>query len=64
MSNKSENECSKFSSTLSNQFQDPKLMAFWSISFTHHYEILLKTENESDRLFYINTPERKFGKSF
>jgi predicted nuclease of restriction endonuclease-like (RecB) superfamily len=55
-----ENSQIEIGSTLSNQFQDPQLMTFLSISFTHHYEILLKTENESDRLFYIEQTARNF----
>jgi predicted nuclease of restriction endonuclease-like (RecB) superfamily len=42
------------------QLQNADLKAFLSISFSHHYEILLKTENESDRLFYIKQTARNF----
>jgi predicted nuclease of restriction endonuclease-like (RecB) superfamily len=55
-----EKEQNQIGSSVTNQFENPNLTAFLSVSFTHHYEILLKTENESDRLFYIEQTARNF----
>jgi len=54
---KSQNEISP---TLSDQFENPDLRAFFSISFSHHFDIITKVENESDRLFYIEQTAQNF----
>lgn len=52
-------------STLTNRIDQlenaPELAhAFFSISFSHHYEIILKTETEQERWFYITEAARQF----
>jgi len=48
------------SSSVTNQIQNTDLKAFFSVSFTHHFEILLKTKTESDRLYYIEQTAQNF----
>ncbi len=48
------------SSTPSSQLENAEAIAFFSISFSHHYEILLHIKNEADRWYYI----RKTAQSF
>ena len=54
---KSQNE---FGPTLSDQIENPNLTAFLSVSFSHHFDILTKVENEIDRLYYIEQTARNF----
>lgn len=42
------------SSTVSNQFENSDYSMFFSISFSHHLEIIYKTKKEKERWFYIN----------
>ena len=60
LSNQLENVQNGISSTVSNQFENPKLIAFFSVSFSHHFDIITKVENESDRLFYIEQAAQNF----
>ncbi len=47
--------------TLSDKFEtDKNSNNFFSISFSHHYEILIKTKNEVDRWYYINQAAENF----
>ena len=55
-----ENAQNEFSPSVTAQFQSTDLKAFLSVSFTHHYEILLKTESEADRLYYIEQTAQNF----
>jgi predicted nuclease of restriction endonuclease-like (RecB) superfamily len=50
----------KIGSSVTSQLQNPDLKAFFAISFTHHFEILLKIKNEFDRLFYIEQTAQNF----
>ncbi|MDR1729277.1 MAG: DUF1016 N-terminal domain-containing protein [Prevotellaceae bacterium] len=47
-------------STVTAQLENPKLTAFFSVSFSQHYEILLKTKTETDRLYYIEQTAQNF----
>ena len=47
--------------TMSDKFEtDKNRNNFFSISFSHHYEILIKTKNEDDRWYYINQAATNF----
>lgn len=39
---------------------DQNTNSFFSISFSHHYEIIIKTKNEADRWYYINQTAENF----
>ncbi|MDL2326785.1 PDDEXK nuclease domain-containing protein [Bacteroidales bacterium OttesenSCG-928-A14] len=60
LTNQLETEQTEIGSTVSNQFQHPNLRAFFSVSFSHHFDILTKIENENDRLFYIEQTAQNF----
>ncbi len=42
------------------QTANPELNAFFSLSFSHHYEILLKTNKETERWYYIHKTAQNF----
>jgi len=44
----------EISSLLTNQFQETDFSSFFSIGFTHHIEIILKTKDENNHWYYIN----------
>jgi len=50
----------EISPTLSDKFENPDFRAFFSVSFSHHFDIITKVENESDRLFYIEQAAQNF----
>lgn len=54
LTNQMEKELSEISSSMTNRFRSPDFNKFISIGFTHHVEIILKTDTEDDRWFYIN----------
>ena len=51
---------SSLTSKLDNSMNNDDLNSFLSISFTHHYEILLKNKELVHRLFYINKTAKEF----
>ncbi|NOX46555.1 MAG: DUF1016 domain-containing protein [Chlorobi bacterium] len=51
---------SKFEKTKIEPFVSRDLELFLSVSFTHHYEIILKVKNELDRWYYIKRVVRQF----
>lgn len=50
----------EISSSLTNQNKDANFTAFVSIGFTHHIEIILKTEVVDDRWYYIQQAAQQF----
>jgi predicted nuclease of restriction endonuclease-like (RecB) superfamily len=54
----------KFSSHNTDDFnyldKDTTINSFFSTSFTHHYEIIIKTSNEIDRWYYIQQAAQQF----
>lgn len=60
VSNQLASEENEIGSTLSNQFKNPQLAAFLSVSFSHHFDIVTKVEDENDRLFYIEQTAQNF----
>ena len=60
LSDQIEKPQNEISPTLSDQIQNADLKAFLSISFSHHFDILTKVENESDRLYYIHQTAQNF----
>ncbi len=47
-------------STVTAKNEDPDVNAFLSVSFTHHYEIILKAKDESHRWYYIHKTAQNF----
>lgn len=68
VTNKLENTHKSICSLPTNKFESRKqehkieqnLNAFLSVAFTHHFEIILKTKNETDRWYYINKTAQQF----
>ncbi|MEB2782150.1 PDDEXK nuclease domain-containing protein [Algoriphagus sp. C2-6-M1] len=54
LTNQLENSKPEMSSLSTNQFEANDFSRFISIGFTHHVEIILKTEKAEDRWYYIN----------
>jgi len=62
VSNQIENDYNPISSTVSNQMLEPHCEKsvvpghryFFSVSFSHHFEILLKVKDKNSRWYYIN----------
>ncbi|MDD2637061.1 MAG: PDDEXK nuclease domain-containing protein [Bacteroidales bacterium] len=46
--------------TPTDKFENNDLTAFVSVSFSHHYEIILKTKTEEERWYYINNTAQSF----
>lgn len=61
LSDKLEEDEKQILPTVSDKFEiDQKSNNFFSISFSHHYEIIIKTKNEDDRWYYINQTAANF----
>jgi len=60
LTNQIESNESVIGSLTTNQFKAPGFYRFISIGFTHHIEIIMKTENEADRWYYINQTAANF----
>lgn len=47
-------------SSLANKSDKAEIIAFFSIPFSHHYEIILKTDTEKERWYYIHKTAQYF----
>lgn len=54
LTNQIESSKTEISSSITNPFNNPDFYRFISIGFTHHVEIIMKTETVEDRWYYIN----------
>ena len=54
LTSKFENDKILVSSSLASKLGNNDFSTFLSVSFTHHYEIILKTKTEEERWYYIN----------
>lgn len=48
------------SSSATTEFNNAENNAFFSVAFTHHYEIILKTDTEKERWYYIHKTAQNF----
>lgn len=60
LTNQIQNEQNSISSSLTSKFENNRFETFVSVSFTHHYEIILKTKTEEERWYYINKTTQNF----
>lgn len=51
---------SAISSSLTTKIESSGINAFLSVPFSHHYEIILKTDNETERWYYIQKTAQNF----
>lgn len=55
-----DNENNTFCSTVSDNMPGSNINAFLSVSFSHHFEIILKTDTEKERWYYIQKTAQNF----
>lgn len=60
LTNKIESGASAIGSSMTNQFNNSDFYPFISIGFTHHFEIIMKTETIEDRWYYIKQAAANF----
>ncbi len=60
VSDKLENIENPMGSTVSTNLAQGYIDLFFSVSFSHHYEIILKTKTEKDRWYYISRTAQNF----
>lgn len=57
---KLENDTDSIGSTVTNQLEDENISAFLSVSFTHHYEIIIRIKEHNNAWYYINKAAVEF----
>ena len=57
---KLENNLNPISSSATGKLKSVEIESFISVSFTHHYEIILKIKEEKHRWYYINKVAKEF----
>jgi len=55
-----DSEKDKIGSPATTKFENTATNAFLSVAFSHHYEIILKTNSESERWYYIEKTAQNF----
>jgi predicted nuclease of restriction endonuclease-like (RecB) superfamily len=60
LTNQNESNKNAIGSSVTNQLENTDFSMFVSVSFTHHFEIILKTDDVSERWYYINQTATNF----